>query len=115
MAQLKGLLRLLDENEAIFVESLGKDLRKPFQVRYQVFFLSMVLIFPIFVKLGGFFVLNSTSDAAESMLLFNNVIVRDLYRYSVWPTELPEPVRYVLNHSWRSGCPGTYRYLKSAF
>jgi hypothetical protein len=31
MTQLKGLLRLLDENEAIFVESLGKDLRKPYQ------------------------------------------------------------------------------------
>ena len=33
MKQLKGLLRLLDENEAVFVESLGKDLRKPVQVR----------------------------------------------------------------------------------
>jgi hypothetical protein len=31
MKQLKGLLRLLDENEAVFVESLGKDLRKPVQ------------------------------------------------------------------------------------
>jgi hypothetical protein len=33
LEQLKSLLRLLDENEAVFVESLGKDLRKPFQAR----------------------------------------------------------------------------------
>ncbi len=34
LEQLRSLLRLLDENEAVFVESLGKDLRKPFQARW---------------------------------------------------------------------------------